>query len=70
LQDIAKPMMDDWSSALAAVEAALDMEKKVNAVSFSSIQTNLNQWQMGNKALSCKIFEPLGFKSMTQQLRS
>ncbi len=37
LQDIAKPMMDDWSSALAAVEAALDMEKKVNAVSFKSI---------------------------------
>jgi hypothetical protein len=30
-------MMDDWSSALAAVEAALDMEKKVNAVSFNSI---------------------------------
>jgi len=32
-QDIPKPVTEDWQSALAAVQAALDLEKKVNAVS-------------------------------------
>ena len=32
-QDIAKPTSEDWKSALNAVQVALDMEKKVNAVS-------------------------------------
>jgi ferritin len=31
-QDIPKPPTDDWQSALAAVQTALDLEKKVNAV--------------------------------------
>jgi ferritin heavy chain len=31
-QDIPKPPADDWQNAMAAVQAALDMEKKVNAV--------------------------------------
>jgi ferritin heavy chain len=32
-QDISKPVTDEWESALAAVQAALSLEKKVNAVS-------------------------------------
>ena len=31
-QDVAKPATDDWESALAAVQAALTLEKKVNQV--------------------------------------
>ena len=31
-QDIAKPPTDDWESAMAAVKAALDLERKVNQV--------------------------------------
>lgn len=32
-QDIPKPPADDWQSALNAVQMALGLEKKVNAVS-------------------------------------
>ena len=31
-QDISKPQSEDWKSALTAVQAALDLEKKINAV--------------------------------------
>jgi ferritin heavy chain len=31
-QDVPKPATDDWESALAAVQAALTLEKKVNQV--------------------------------------
>ena len=31
-QDVAKPPAEDWKSALNAVQTALDLEKKVNAV--------------------------------------
>ncbi|XP_070538591.1 soma ferritin-like [Ptychodera flava] len=30
LQDVRKPTMDDWGTALAAMESALDLEKHVN----------------------------------------
>ncbi len=32
LQDIIKPIKDEWGSALEAVQAALDLEKRVNLV--------------------------------------
>ena len=31
-QDIAKPNNDEWGSALEAIQAAFDLEKKVNLV--------------------------------------
>ena len=31
-QDVVKPPTEDWKSALNAVQTALDLEKKVNAV--------------------------------------
>jgi ferritin heavy chain len=32
LQDIIKPVKDEWGSALEALQAALDLEKRVNMV--------------------------------------
>jgi ferritin len=32
LQDIIKPVKDEWGSALEALQAALDLEKRVNLV--------------------------------------
>ena len=31
-QDVSKPQVEDWKSALNALQTAIDLEKKVNAV--------------------------------------
>ena len=36
-QDVSKPATDDWESALVAFQAALALEKKVNAVSQKNV---------------------------------
>jgi len=42
LQPIAKPTNDEWESPIVAVNAALELEKTVNAVQLYSILTEMH----------------------------
>ena len=46
-QDVAKAKTDDWTSALNAVEASLELEKKVHEVTHMNMAHRSNNYQSG-----------------------